>query len=171
MKVLAFDPGVAPAGAIYEGPGVTPLIFPPMGVERPSVKKVDGKQKKVMRKDPDEAALLEIYNLHWPDIVGIENVNTMPGQGIASSGRFMEAKGLLRGIGLGRGCRIITVRPNEWQRAYKMPVGDDISRQTCVRMFPELAHYFRLKGSHNEADALLISIFIWCKENGREVPR
>jgi len=171
MKVLSFDPGVAPAAALYEGPGITPLIFPPMAVERPSIKKVDGKQKKVIRKDPDEAALLGIYNDNWPDVVSVEKVASMPGQGISSTARFMEATGMLCGMALGRGCRLIRVPPNEWQRAYKMPVGDDISRQVVVRMFPELVSYFRFKVSHNEADALLMAIYIWCKLNGKELPR
>jgi crossover junction endodeoxyribonuclease RuvC len=167
MLILGIDPGVAPAMALYGGPDFTPVIFPPMGVSRASTKG----SKKVIRIDPDEAAIINVFNAHWPDMVAVELVGTMPGQGISSAGHFLHAAGLVTGIALGRGCRVTKVRPQEWQRAFKMPVGDDLSRQHCCRLFPEMAPKFALKKTHNEADALLIAVYIWCMEMGAPVPR
>lgn len=170
MIVLACDPGVSPALAVYGGPQFAPVVFPPLGISRETKKKVDGKTKTVKRADPDEAAILSAFDTYRPDIFVIEQVGTRPDQGIASTGRFMESTGLVRGIALGKGCRVTRVLPNTWQRAFKMPKGDDISRQVCTRLFPFMADKFKLVKSHNECDALLMAVYIWCLETGTPLP-
>lgn len=171
MIVLGIDPGVSPAMALYGGPDCCQLIFPPMGVSRASKKIVNGKVKAVKRIDPDEAAILDIVERYKPDIAAVELVNLMPGQGISSGGRFMYATGLVTGLARGKGCRVVKVRPPEWQRAYGMSVGQDISREHCATLFPWMADKFAKKGSHNELDAVLIALYIWCQEMGVPVPR
>lgn len=171
MVVLGIDPGVAPAMALYGGPETCPLVFPPMGVSHESKKVVAKKVKTVERTDPDEASILNIMGSYKPDVAAVELVGTMPGQGISSAGRFMYSAGLVAGMALGKGCRLIKVRPQEWRKALGMQIGKDISRQTCVRLFPWMAPKFALVKNHNEADALLIAVYVYCREMGLPVPR
>lgn len=167
MRVLGIDPGVAPAMALYEGPSYGPLVFPPMGIKRKT--KVGGKF--VERADPDEPKILDIFEQYKPDVVAIEKVSAMPNQGISSTARFMFSAGLVTGIALGKSCRTIRVLPNEWQRAFRMPAGDDISRQICSRLFPWMASQFARVKDHNESDALLIAVYVWHQVSGVELPR
>ena len=83
----------------------------------------------------------------------LEKVHTMPGQGIASSGKFMRDVGTWYGIALACGCKIVEVTPQTWQKAMKcMSKGDkNVTKRRAQELFPYL-HV-----THATADALLIA--------------
>jgi crossover junction endodeoxyribonuclease RuvC len=167
MTVIGLDPGVAPSAAIYSGPEDMPAVFAPMGVARQATK--DG--KKVVRTDPDTAAIIELFDRYKPDVAVVELVGVISGQGLSSGARFMHAAGLLEGIALARGCRLLLPRPQLWRKAWGLPEGKDFSRQTCLRLFPNMVRDFKLKNSHNQADALLLAIWGWASVNDLSVPK
>jgi len=51
----------------------------------------------------------------------IEQVHTMPGQGIASSGKFMQGYGFLRGCLTAAGIPFEAVRPQQWIKGLDIP--------------------------------------------------
>lgn len=173
LTVCACDPGVSLNVAIYAGPEFTPALFPDMGTKR---KDSAGRD----RTDPDVAAFLDTLDQYRPTIGGVEAVGPMRGkvgadgqggrQGVASTARFMKAAGLVEGVYYGRGMRVVLIAPQTWRKAFRLPAGKDQSRVACTRMFPSMAASFKRIQDHNIADALLMAVWVWCRETGSRFP-
>lgn len=86
-------------------------------------------------------------------VVFLEKVHTMKGQGIASSGKFMQGYGLLRGIVTALKYPLYDVTPQKWQKSLSCLSGGNknVTKQAAQQLFPQL------KITHATADALLIA--------------
>ena len=89
----------------------------------------------------------------------IENVHSMPGQGVASSFTFGHGFGMLEGFLIGAGIPYDRVTPQKWQKdfgLYKLP---DETKTAKKNRHKELAQklFPTLKVTHATADALLIA--------------
>lgn len=99
------------------------------------------------------------------DCAYLEQVHSMPGQGVASTFKFGMNYGFLRAMLTAHGIRWIDVTPNKWQSSL------------CIRSIkdePKVAHKNRLKGRAQQlfpkqkvtlktADALLIAYYGWSR--------
>ena len=83
----------------------------------------------------------------------IENVHSMPGQGVASSFKFGRNLGMLRAFLIALGIPFEAVSPQRWQKAMGcLTKGDkNVSKRKAQELFPSL------KITHAIADALLIA--------------
>ena len=142
MHIIGIDPGQS--GGIarmveYSGAGFVVKTWPMPQTEK------------------DIADLLAdlVTELLWgaSDAVYLERVHTMPGQGIASSGKFMMHYGFLRGVLVALGIPFEEVSPLKWQRALGCLSGGDknVTKQKAQQLFPHLTI------THKTADALLIA--------------
>jgi crossover junction endodeoxyribonuclease RuvC len=88
--------------------------------------------------------------------VFIEKAQSMPGQGIASTGRYMCGYGILRGICAGLQIPYTLVRPATWKKEMMQDMGKEKEQSIvrCNQLFP----YVKLprKKDHGKADAILI---------------
>ncbi len=104
-----------------------------------------------------EAETVEILAEFAPRIavVALEKVGVMPGQGIASSGKFMRSYGFLRGVLAALLLRREDVRPQVWQQALGcLTKGKKaVSRQKAQQLFPKCP----VRITDKIADALLIA--------------
>lgn len=84
----------------------------------------------------------------------IEDVHTMPGQGIASSGRFMRAAGAIEAI-----CYLTAVThmvsPQRWKKDMGLDGDKNLSLESAQTLWPESG--INLKKHHGRAEALLIA--------------
>lgn len=84
----------------------------------------------------------------------IEDVHTMPGQGIASTGRFMRATGAIEAI-----CYLTAVTHMVSPQRWKLDMGVDgdkgYSLESARELWPEAE--LKLKKHHGRAEALLIA--------------
>jgi crossover junction endodeoxyribonuclease RuvC len=88
--------------------------------------------------------------------VYLENVHTMPGQGVVSSGNFMESVGVVKGILSALQMPFILVTPASWKkRAGLLGKEKDAARTLAQQLYPQaaLAH----KKDIGLADAILIA--------------
>ena len=142
MHIIGIDPGQG--GGIarmveYSGAGFVVKTWPMPQTEK------------------DIADLLAdlVTELLWgaSDAVYLERVHTMPGQGVASSGKFMMHYGFLRGVLVALGIPFEEVSPLKWQRALGCLSGGDknVTKQKAQQLFPHLTI------THATADALLIA--------------
>lgn len=94
-------------------------------------------------------------------IVAIEQVHSMPKQGVASTFKFGEQFGVLKGMCMGLGVKFITITPQEWKRGMGLLHQDkDASIALAKKLFPEvdLRPSARCrKDSDGMAEALLIA--------------
>lgn len=83
----------------------------------------------------------------------IEKVHSMPKQGVASSFKFGQSYGFLRGLLVGAEIPFEEVSPQRWQKAMEcLTKGDkNVSKSRAQQLFP------KVKITHANADALLIA--------------
>ena len=121
------------------------------------------KGKKTIRK-LNLQELIWIFKRFKPNLVIIEKVQTMPKQGISSSGRYMYNAGIIHGIVSALGIPFIRVRPQEWKKVIlkgtKKQKIDAIEKVYCL--FPEvsLLKSERSKKPHDGiAESILIAFY------------
>jgi Holliday junction resolvasome RuvABC endonuclease subunit len=92
-----------------------------------------------------------------PECICIEKVHSMPGQGVASSFKFGQSYGFLRGISTAVGAVLEEVTPQKWMKSLGcMTRGDkNVTKQRAQQLFPWL------KITHAIADATLIAEYCW----------
>lgn len=120
---------------------------------------------------PGDAAGAAELLLKWRieyhiELVALERVGSMPGQGVKSMFSFGENFGTWQGILAASGIPYVMPRPQEWQKGLVSPSdgADAKARSMAVarRLFPD-AELDRKK-DHGRADALLLAW--WARRQG-----
>lgn len=94
----------------------------------------------------------------------LEQVGSMPGQGIASTFKFGKSFGLMIGCVQTLGLPLIRVTPQKWKQEFALIKKDkDASRHKATEMWPHMAHQWPRKKDNGLTDAALIA------EYGRRV--
>ncbi len=89
-----------------------------------------------------------------------EQVGSMPGQGLASTFRFGQSDGILRGVLGALGIGYITVSPVRWKNYYGLRGQEkDAARSLAIRRFPAVAAELARKKDCGRADALLMALW------------
>lgn len=95
----------------------------------------------------------------------LEEVHSMPKQGVASTFAFGENFGWWKGILQAFGVPFKTIRPQDWQKGLVPKRGtltDKPSLSVARQLYPEAP--LNLKKHHNRADAILIARVCWQRE-------
>jgi crossover junction endodeoxyribonuclease RuvC len=102
-----------------------------------------------------------IATLRQADHVFIERAQTMPGQGISSTGRYMEIYGMLQGICATLKIPYQLITPQRWKKAmmFDAPKEKEASIVFAQRLYPSLE--LKRKKDHGKADALLLATYGW----------
>lgn len=149
--ILGIDPGLTGAIALI-GPGqkfhsVEDMFVMPNG------------KKSTVKNQINSAALATYLRAHRADIAFavLEQVNTMPGQGIATNGSLMHSLGCIEGVLATLEIPVHMVHPARWKKALGLTKDKDSGRTMAQRLFPS-APLARMK-DHNRADALLLAYY------------
>ena len=95
----------------------------------------------------------------------VENVHTMPKQGIASSGKFMRAAGAIEATAELTRYPFMLVTPQRWKAHFNLiGASKDDGLILARKMFPDAP--LKLKKHHNMSDALLMAT--WLKDTTYE---
>jgi len=142
MLYIGVDPGGS--GGIAVISGQCPRI---------TLAKFDG------RTEHDINALFETIQLEAKGfcVAMIEQVHSMPKQGVSSSFTFGKSYGFLRGILVAHKIPFANVTPQKWQKALSCRTGGDknVSKAKAQQLYPVLANYI----THATADALLLATY------------
>lgn len=142
--ILGIDPGLSGAWAILAEDGsITADDLPVAGsaIDIPSF-------AKIIR---DRA----------PKFAVVEDVHSMPKQGVASTFKFGCAHGAVLGVILGQGIQTHMVAPTRWKKHFRLSADKEASRALAIRMWPT-AGCFGRKKDHGRAEAALIAL--WARE-------
>ena len=146
---IGIDPGLSGAIAALDDDDkpITVFDMPVMAQGR------KGQQVNVV----DLATSLSIYP---PDTtVVIEKVHSMPKQCVASSFRFGESFGAVKGVVAALKMPMIEVTPQAWKkRAGIIGMDKDYCRTLCIQQFPHLAEGLKRKKDCGRADAIMIAL-------------
>ena len=108
------------------------------------------------------------HNNTGENIIYLEDVHTMKGQGIVSSGKFMRHQGCLETAAICLGYKLIYVRPQVWQKALGLLTkkGDSKTQhKNKIKAFAQ-QRYPNIKVTLATADALAILEYAKEKEKG-----
>lgn len=144
--IVAVDPGITgSAAALCPKRGFVDVIDLPTSPA--------GKRREI-----DVIVFHRWLNRVRPHRIVMENVHSMPNQGVSSTFSFGVAVGMLKGMCLlwtGRGLEL--VEPQVWKAYFQLGPDKEESRQLALKLFPETAHYLARKLDHNRAEAELIA--------------
>ncbi len=147
---MGIDPGFSGAIAVLD-----PDLNIDFAIDMPIIK--IGKKKEL---DEDKLGLIFKRWRTQPITVGIERSQTMPNQGISSSGRYMSSYGFLRGLCVGNGIPYRLITPQSWKKIMMEGMGKEktASIEKVCKIYPDLK-LTRVK-DHGIADAILIARYL-----------
>lgn len=87
----------------------------------------------------------------------IENVHSMPKQGVASSFKFGRSKGVIEGCVAALGCPTELPTPSGWKKDMRLSRDKDAGRAVAVELWPEHAELFKRKKDADRAEAALMA--------------
>jgi hypothetical protein len=89
-----------------------------------------------------------------------EQVSSMPKQGLASTFRFGQSDGILRGVLGALGIGFMQVPAQTWKRHFRLTgQPKDAARALAIRRFPSAADQLARKKDGGRGDALLIALW------------
>ena len=114
-------------------------------------------------------AMVAIINKYGACRVALEDVHSMPKQGVASSFVFGRGLGVWEGILSALNIPIHMISPQKWKKAMMDGMGKDkdASRVRALELCPAAITGLNLKRHHGRADALLMALYLRQLENGR----
>ncbi len=100
------------------------------------------------------AALIEEYD---PDVAMIEQVASMPKQGVRSVFSFGMSYGMTRGIIAALNIPLRFVTPGKWKKYFSLSSDKEDARKRAIHTFPSCSEDFKRKKDHGRAEAALIA--------------
>ena len=143
MRVLGVDPGAVSGAYALISQSV-------MNLMNPLVDDIP-----VVDRQVNAAEWSRIVACLKPDVAIVEQVGSMPGQGVSSTFKFGMGCGLIRGVLAGAGVPIISVTPAKWKKHFSLNSDAEKSRALAIRRFPTAS--LARKKDHGRAEALLIA--------------
>ncbi len=151
MIFIGIDPGLDGALAAIDNSGC-PRLFDTAALTI----KGGAKQKRIMN---IYSAATAIHHLQREGLctAALEDVHSMPKQGVASSFSFGRGLGIWEGLLCALGIPVQMVSPQKWKKVMMDGMGKekDASRVVAMRLFPDAE--LHLKKHHGRADALLMA--------------
>lgn len=99
-----------------------------------------------------------------PVICVIEDVHSMPKQGVASSFSFGRSKGVIEGVAAMSDCRMVYVTPAKWKRAMGLTKDKGAARLMAMERWPKHREKFKRVKDDGRAEAALIAL--WQVQHG-----
>lgn len=91
-------------------------------------------------------------------IIVIEQVGSMPGQGVSSTFKFGKSFGIALGVAQALGNPMTRVRPQQWKPTFRLIGKDkDASRHVATELWPSMAEHWKYKYQNGKSDAALIA--------------
>ena len=147
MIVMAIDPGLSGAMAVFDGDDLIAVVdMPTHELTR------NGKAKRQVA----AADLAGIFTQHDPRHVIVEKVSAMPGQGVTSMFSFGRSLGVIEGIVAAYDIPVTYVTPGVWTKGIGRGAGKDASRARACELYPSHQKSFARVKDDGRADAVLI---------------
>lgn len=144
---LGVDPGLGGALAVVQDGHVETFDMPTFDIK--------GKRKL-------DIALLDsiirgIAAVREPRLAVVEDVHSMPAQGVASSFTFGYVTGVVHALLAAHKIPVHLVSPGAWKRVMGLSADKDASRQLASRIFPASVAHWARKKDDGRAEAVLLA--------------
>jgi crossover junction endodeoxyribonuclease RuvC len=118
--------------------------------------KINGSKRRVL--DEYEVGRI-LRSISEASVATVEEVHSMPKQGVASTFTFGFASGGVRCATASLEIRMELVTPNTWKRALRVSADKDSSRRRASQIFPKHCGLWPNVGHHGRAEAALLAYF------------
>ena len=151
MLLVGVDPGLSGAIAIYDTytGAVETSDMPVHQIAR------GGKVKR----DIDIHALADLLRGQRLGHAFVEQVSSMPRQGVSSVFAFGQALGIAKAVIDTVGIPRTMVNASTWKKHFKIPAAKDAARARASQLFPAAADQWRLAKHDGRAEAALIALW------------
>jgi crossover junction endodeoxyribonuclease RuvC len=160
MIYIGIDPGLNGAVGVLNCVGTASTLDHIKMFDTPTLT-VSGAKEKREYSTAAMALLLEPYVTQVGDsvLVVLENVHSMPKQGVASSFSFGKGFGMWQGIIAAYKLPMELVSPQRWKKEILVDMGQDkdASRFKAIALFPSIAEQLSRKKDDGRAEALLLA--------------
>lgn len=116
---------------------------------------VNGKK----RHQIDKHSLRNLLAVFTDARVFVEDVHSMPKQGVASSFKFGFVAGAIQQAVVDAGFELVLIPPQVWKRRFNLTADKDASRARASELLPAHAHLWPLKKHDGRAEAALIALY------------
>ena len=147
MIVIGIDPGITGAIAAIDSHGHSEVFDIPV--------MANGKGKSKVKNHVNAAGLAKLLSGYGADIVYLERISSMPGQGVASMFSMGDTFGCIRGVCAAIGLPVEIITPQSWKKHYRLGSDKEIVRAKAIELYPEAP--LSRKKDHNRAEAILIA--------------
>lgn len=161
-RFLGVDPGKSGAIAVLDGYGEIESIddMPVVGSAVSGSLLCDLIDNVVILNGGDSE-----YSLLGVDVVAIvEQVHSMPKQGVASSFDFGKSYGIVLGVLAGAHVRTEHVSPQRWKKVMRLTADKEQARRRAIERWPKWSDSFKRKKDADRAEAALLAL--WFIEQG-----
>lgn len=158
MIYIGIDPGLSGATGVIDDTAEFPENNREQVFDTPTVL-VEGEKTKRKYLVSGMALLLKPYASRGDVLAVLENVHSMPKQGVSSSFCFGEGKGMWEGILAALNIPVELVSPQRWKKEIMADQGKEKSaaRFKAMALFPSLADQLKLVKHDGRAEALLLA--------------
>jgi crossover junction endodeoxyribonuclease RuvC len=160
MIVIGIDPGLTGAIATYHKESDTFLSVDDMPVQRRSYG--EGNELCYVELNLGFSAILALTDHNYPMQpikAVIENVGTMPKQGVVSAFQFGQVNGALKAMLAVYAIEYILLHPTVWKKDFGLVGSTKEDGLKLVRAaYPKQQPYLNLAKHHNRADAMMIAV-------------
>lgn len=120
------------------------------------------------RKQIDGTALSIMFAPHNPfnTMVIIEDVHSMPNQGVSSTFWFGYNSGIILGVAKALTFRTLKVPPGVWKSALNLSTNKKDSLALAKKVFPDYSDYFKRAKDDGRAEAALLAYFAHKQKSG-----
>ena len=151
MLLAGIDPGLSGAIAIYDTYTGTVETF-----DMPVHEVMRGGKTK---RDVDGHTLADLLRAERLGHAFIEQVSSMPRQGVSGVFAFGKAFGVVIGVVCSVGVPHSFVTASAWKKHFKLPAAKDAARAKASQLFPAAADQWRLVKHDGRAEAALIALW------------
>ena len=148
--IIGIDPGVSGAVGVLTNSGHFVGVL-----DIPTVLANKSSNRRMVSPIAFANLLREICEGRFDVPVITENVNSMPGQGVASMFAMGKSYGIILGVLATLGISVHLVSPQKWKKFYALGKDKEQSRELAQRMWPDAP--LDAKKDHNRAESLLLA--------------
>ena len=94
----------------------------------------------------------------------VEQVHSMPKQGVASSFDFGKSYGIVLGVLAALQVRTEFVPPTRWKKAMRLGSDKEVARRRAIEHWPRQADVFKRKKDADRAEACLLALWLLQQE-------
>ena len=107
------------------------------------------------------AAIADLFDAGAFPLAAVEDVHSMPGQGVSTTFKFGMNHGIVLGAlgALRIPYRLVT--PGQWKKAMRVTADKDTARTRAIELWPAHAQLFARKRDHGRAEAALIARWLY----------